>query len=125
VNLRDLTTVSVRTARVDGRLLGRLPAAPDVVVLDPPRTGAGREVVAALARLRPRAICYVSCEPSALARDTATLAAFGYPLERLHAFDVFPMTAHVECVGLFARGSDVPDVRGAPSPRGGTKYSAD
>jgi len=72
----------------------------DLVVLDPPRKGAGGEVVASVAGLRPRAIAYVACEPSALARDLRTFAEHGYRLASLRAFDLFPMTAHVECVAL-------------------------
>jgi tRNA/tmRNA/rRNA uracil-C5-methylase (TrmA/RlmC/RlmD family) len=72
-----------------------------VVVLDPPRTGAGRGVVGQVAALRPRAVAYVACDPAALARDTAHLRDGGYRLNRLRAFDAFPMTHHVECVALF------------------------
>ena len=75
-----------------------MPTAADVVVLDPPRTGAGRGVCAEIAALRPRVIVYVACDPAALARDTAYLAELGLPAGRLRAFDAFPMTHHVECV---------------------------
>ncbi|MFF5323965.1 class I SAM-dependent RNA methyltransferase [Janibacter hoylei] len=78
-----------------------LPPSADVVVLDPPRTGAGRGVVAALTSLRPRRLVYVACDPAALARDTAYLAELGYELTALRAFDAFPMTHHVECVATF------------------------
>lgn len=74
----------------------------DLVVLDPPREGAGRSVVEAVARRRPRAVAYVACDPAALARDVAYFAEHGYALERLDAFDLFPMTHHVECVALLA-----------------------
>ena len=76
----------------------------DLVVLDPPRTGAGPALCRELAALVPRAICYVACDPAALARDTAALAETGYTLRELRAYDLFPMTAHVECVALFTRG---------------------
>ncbi|GIJ69542.1 class I SAM-dependent RNA methyltransferase [Virgisporangium ochraceum] len=75
----------------------------DVVVLDPPRSGAGRAVVEEVARRRPRAVAYVACDPAAFARDVATFAEHGYDLAELRAFDAFPMTHHVECVGLFTR----------------------
>lgn len=78
-----------------------LPPSAHVVVLDPPRTGAGRGVVAALTSLRPRRLVYVACDPAALARDTAYLADLGYELTALRAFDAFPMTHHVECVATF------------------------
>ena len=82
-----------------------LPLRADLVVLDPPRTGAGRDVAAQVAALGARAIAYVACDPSALARDTAFLAAAGYRLAGLRAFDAFPMTHHVECIALFDRTS--------------------
>jgi tRNA/tmRNA/rRNA uracil-C5-methylase (TrmA/RlmC/RlmD family) len=74
----------------------------DVVVLDPPRSGAGREVVEAIAARRPRAVAYVACDPAAFARDVASFAELGYRLTQVRAFDAFPMTHHVECVGLFS-----------------------
>ena len=70
----------------------------EVVVLDPPRAGAGRAVVTGIAGLRPRVIAYVACDPAALARDLAYFAELGYELDTLRAFDLFPMTQHVECV---------------------------
>jgi tRNA/tmRNA/rRNA uracil-C5-methylase (TrmA/RlmC/RlmD family) len=82
-----------------------LPLRADLVVLDPPRTGAGRGVVTQVAALGPRAVAYVACDPSALARDTAFLAGAGYGLRDLRAFDAFPMTHHVECIALFVRVS--------------------
>ncbi len=72
----------------------------DTVVLDPPRTGAKRAVVEAVAARRPRAVAYVACDPAALARDLAYFAGRGYELRDLRAFDLFPMTHHVECVAL-------------------------
>jgi tRNA/tmRNA/rRNA uracil-C5-methylase (TrmA/RlmC/RlmD family) len=75
----------------------------DVVVLDPPRSGAGRAVVEEVSRRRPRAVAYVACDPAAFARDVATFADQGYALTRVRAFDAFPMTHHVECIGLFER----------------------
>jgi tRNA/tmRNA/rRNA uracil-C5-methylase (TrmA/RlmC/RlmD family) len=71
---------------------------PATVVLDPPRSGAGRTVMRQLARLAPARIVYVACDPVAMARDLAEARAGGYRLARLRAFDLFPMTAHVECV---------------------------
>ncbi|MXG88598.1 TRAM domain-containing protein [Nocardioides flavescens] len=84
-----------------GEVLAGLPADPvDLVVLDPPREGARRAVVEAVAARRPRAAAYVACDPAALARDLAIFAEHGYRLERLRALDLFPMTHHVECVAL-------------------------
>jgi tRNA/tmRNA/rRNA uracil-C5-methylase (TrmA/RlmC/RlmD family) len=72
----------------------------DLVVLDPPREGARKAVVDRVVDRSPRAVAYVACDPAALARDVATFAAHGYRLHELRAFDLFPMTAHVECVAL-------------------------
>jgi tRNA/tmRNA/rRNA uracil-C5-methylase (TrmA/RlmC/RlmD family) len=69
-------------------------------VLDPPREGAKRTVVEAIAALSPRAVAYVACDPAALARDIAWFRDAGYTLADLRAFDLFPMTHHVECVAL-------------------------
>ncbi len=85
-----------------------LPPTADVVVLDPPRTGAGRGVCDQVAALGARALAYVACDPAALARDTAYLRDRGYELRALRAFDAFPMTHHVECIALFTPG-DVDD----------------
>ena len=85
-------------------VLAAIPAAPvDLVVLDPPREGARRPVVEAVVARAPRAVAYVACDPAALARDVAIFAEHGYALKRLRAFDLFPMTHHVECVALLAR----------------------
>ena len=74
---------------------------PDVVVLDPPRTGAGEQIIADLVALRPAAIVYVACDVAALARDTRHLASGGYGLRRAAPLDLFPMTHHVEVVATF------------------------
>ncbi len=68
------------------------------IVLDPPRTGAGREVVEALVARRPAAIAYVSCDPPTLGRDLALFAARGYRPDAVHLFDQFPKTFHMETV---------------------------
>lgn len=68
------------------------------IVLDPPRSGAGREVVERIAALQPAQVVYVACDPVALARDVATFADLGYRLEALRAVDLFPHTHHLEAV---------------------------
>ena len=75
----------------------------DLVVLDPPRTGAKRTVVEQVVARRPRAVAYVACDPAALARDVAILGEHGYRVSAVRAFDLFPMTHHVECVALLER----------------------
>jgi tRNA/tmRNA/rRNA uracil-C5-methylase (TrmA/RlmC/RlmD family) len=75
----------------------------DLVILDPPREGARRTVVEQIVARNPRAIAYVACDPAALARDLASFAEVGYELRELRAFDLFPMTHHVECVALLTK----------------------
>ncbi|MFI5931102.1 class I SAM-dependent RNA methyltransferase [Actinoplanes sp. NPDC051494] len=100
-NLADLPGVEVVAAKVDVAFTRRRIAGPvDLVVLDPPRTGAGGKVVRALVEAAPRAIAYVACDPAALARDLKTFAGLGWEVAELRAFDCFPMTQHVECVAL-------------------------
>jgi tRNA/tmRNA/rRNA uracil-C5-methylase (TrmA/RlmC/RlmD family) len=103
-NLAALPQAEVWQGEVDAdglaELLDGLGSRPDVVVLDPPRAGAGRAVSTLLAGTGARAVVYVACDPAALARDVATFAAAGYRLAAVRAFDAFPMTAHVECVAL-------------------------
>lgn len=85
------------------RSLGRLPRRTNVVVLDPPRRGAGRKVVEAVAATSPRAIAHVACDPAALARDLKLFAEQGYRPRTIQAFDLFPMTHHVEAVAILER----------------------
>ncbi|TGN65585.1 class I SAM-dependent RNA methyltransferase [Nocardioides eburneiflavus] len=75
----------------------------DLVVLDPPREGAKRAVVEQVVDRRPRAVAYVACDPAALGRDVAIFAEHDYELTAIRAFDLFPMTHHVECVALLTR----------------------
>ena len=76
---------------------------PDLIVLDPPRSGAGREVCALLARIGAPTLIYVSCSPEALPADLQVLAASGYTLAELHLFDLFPQTNHIETVAILTR----------------------
>ena len=73
------------------------------VVLDPPRSGAGRDVVDAISSLSPAQVVYVACDPVALARDLAFFAGHGYALRGMRAFDLFPNTHHVEAVATLTR----------------------
>jgi 23S rRNA (uracil1939-C5)-methyltransferase len=76
---------------------------PELVVLDPPRTGAGKAVIRSLVELGAPRVRYVSCDPATLARDVAPLLAAGYHIEEAHLFDLFPETFHIESVMLLAR----------------------
>ena len=100
-NFASIANVKVHTGDV-AKLLPRFAKA-DVIVLDPPREGAGREVVAAMVALKTRAIIYVACDPAALARDTTYLSSAGYEIAKVRAFDLFPMTHHIETVALFTQ----------------------
>ena len=102
-NLGALPTVRVERGRVDHVLRRLRLRRADLVVLDPPRSGAGKAVVDLLSRVKARRIAYVACDPAALARDLRWFAERGYELVDLRAFDLFPMTQHVECVALLGR----------------------
>lgn len=120
-NLAEWVGARAETARVD-RFVSRLAAeatdrerdrlARGVTVLDPPRSGAGRAVVEAVAAVGPSAVVYVACDPVALARDVATFRDEGYELRGVAAYDLFPHSHHVEAVATFAR------VSGAAASRG-------
>ena len=100
-NFSQYKNITVATGDV-AKLLPRITSA-DVVVLDPPREGAGKDVISQITAFNPRAIVYVACDPAALARDTAYLQDHSYSLAGLRAFDLFPMTHHIECVALYER----------------------
>lgn len=100
-SLHDLAVVRIHHAPVDRWLGAAAPRRCDLVVLDPPRAGAGGAVLRRAVRLRPRRLVYVACDPAALARDVAALSELGWRLGGLRAFDAFPMTHHVECVAWF------------------------
>jgi 23S rRNA (uracil1939-C5)-methyltransferase len=76
---------------------------PDLIVLDPPRAGAGKAVIRSLLELGAPRVRYVACDPATLARDLALLLAAGYHVEEAHLFDLFPQTFHIESVMLLAR----------------------
>ena len=75
----------------------------DVVVVDPPRSGCDRIVLETFARMQPKRIVYVSCNPASLARDIAVLDELGYRAEQVQPVDMFPQTSHVESVALLRR----------------------
>jgi 23S rRNA (uracil1939-C5)-methyltransferase len=115
VNGIDATRCRFVAARVEDAI-GRLPAAPDVVILDPPRGGCERRVLQhVLERLRPPCVIYVSCNPAALASDLVTARAIGYRAARVQPVDMFPHTPHIEAVAVLL---PVPgDQRQATTPR--------
>jgi tRNA/tmRNA/rRNA uracil-C5-methylase (TrmA/RlmC/RlmD family) len=102
-NLADFERVRVEHGKVEQVLPRTGITEADLVVLDPPRSGAGKSTVRLLTALTPRAIAYVACDPAALSRDLTYFAADGYHPTSLRAFDLFPMTHHVECVAILER----------------------
>ena len=76
----------------------------DVALVDPPRAGCHPRALAELKALGPRALVYVSCDPSTLARDLQMICSDGYRLVSVQPVDMFPFTSHIECVALCERG---------------------
>ncbi|MCY0929152.1 TRAM domain-containing protein [Streptomyces sp. H27-H1] len=99
-NLADFPRVRIEQGKVDQILPKTGITECDLVVLDPPRAGAGKQTVRQIAALTPRRIAYVACDPAALARDLGYFQENGYKVRTLRAFDLFPMTHHVECVAI-------------------------
>lgn len=102
-NSHDRPNIELHHGEVARVLAGTIDADSDVihadaVVLDPPRSGAGRKVIASIAELRPERIVYVACDPAALARDAEDLFGQGFRPVSLQLFDLFPQTRHVEAV---------------------------
>ncbi|QGV78058.1 class I SAM-dependent RNA methyltransferase [Streptomyces ficellus] len=107
-NLQHFDRVRIEQGKVEQALPRTGITDVDLIVLDPPRAGAGKQTVRHLAALSARRIAYVACDPAALARDVAYFAEAGYRVRTLRAFDLFPMTHHVECVAILepaAKGS--------------------
>ncbi|WP_264076764.1 class I SAM-dependent RNA methyltransferase [Mycolicibacterium houstonense] len=100
--LADLPWVSVVTDSVR-RALAAESGRPDIAVLDPPRTGAGRDVIDALAATEVRRIIHIGCEAASFARDVGLYLRHGYTVEELRVFDSFPLTHHVECIAVLTR----------------------
>ncbi|RDH75217.1 class I SAM-dependent RNA methyltransferase [Mycolicibacterium moriokaense] len=100
--LADLANVSVVTDSVR-RALAAQPKGADVAVLDPPRSGAGREVIDMLAAAAVPRIIHIGCEAASFARDIGLYLAHGYRVEQLRVFDSFPLTHHIESVAVLTR----------------------
>jgi len=102
VALDDLPQVQVITDSVRRALIAQRSSA-DVVVLDPPRAGAGREVIDLLAAAEVPRVVHIGCEAASFARDIGLYLSHGYAVENLKVFDAFPLTHHTECVALLTR----------------------
>ncbi len=100
--LADLPQIEILTDSVR-RALGAARGGADIAVLDPPRAGAGREVIDLLAAAAVPRVIHVGCEAAAFARDIGLYRTRGYTVEQIRVFDSFPLTHHVECVALLSR----------------------
>ncbi|MFJ7130555.1 class I SAM-dependent RNA methyltransferase [Streptomyces sp. NPDC098101] len=99
-NLQHFDRVRIEQGKVESVLPRTGITEVDLIVLDPPRAGAGKQTVHHLTTLGARRIAYVACDPAALARDLGYFRERGYRVRTLRAFDLFPMTHHVECVAI-------------------------
>ncbi|WP_373199738.1 class I SAM-dependent RNA methyltransferase [Mycobacterium marinum] len=102
VALADLPQVEVVTDSVR-RVLAAQDGGADIAVLDPPRSGAGREVIDLLADAGVRRVVHIGCEAASFARDLGLYRGHGYGVDAIKVFDAFPLTHHVECVALLTR----------------------
>jgi tRNA/tmRNA/rRNA uracil-C5-methylase (TrmA/RlmC/RlmD family) len=100
--LAELAQVSVITDSVRRALTAQRRGA-DVAVLDPPRAGAGREVIDLLAAAEVPRVVHIGCEAASFARDIGLYRQHGYAVEKVAVFDSFPLTHHIECVALLTR----------------------
>jgi len=105
-NAETLNGVRVARQPVETVLATRPEQRPDVIILDPPRTGVSPSALTGVLAWRAPRLVYVSCDPATLARDAGRLTQAGYVLESISAFDLFPNTAHIEAVGVFSRSAD-------------------
>jgi 23S rRNA (uracil1939-C5)-methyltransferase len=102
-NQNNITTLEGTLERLLGQLYYRRERI-DLALVDPPRAGCHPKALQALQSLAPRVICYVSCDPSTLARDIATFCGSErYRLVAAQPIDMFPQTYHIECIALLAR----------------------
>jgi 23S rRNA (uracil1939-C5)-methyltransferase len=97
-NLRGTTGSAVRASAVDFIRRNSKAERPDLIVVDPPRTGLDTEITALLAGIAAPELVYVSCDPATLARDLRALIASGYSIQSLTLVDLFPQTFHLESV---------------------------
>ena len=93
-------------------------SSPDVIIIDPPRSGCSLQTLESLGRLSPKMIVYVSCDPWTLARDTKILCNRGFALDEIQPVDLFPQTHHVESIAIFSfQHNDLPFILASQSPR--------
>jgi 23S rRNA (uracil1939-C5)-methyltransferase len=105
-NLRGANAKAVRSTTLDFLRRESKAAAtnpPDLIVVDPPRAGLGKDITGLLARIAAREIVYISCDPATLARDLRPLLNSGYTARHMHLIDLFPQTFHLETVTVLDR----------------------
>lgn len=101
-NLDEFNNVELYEAMAE-QVLPQLDEQPDIVLVDPPRAGLAKVVLAAILAMQPSFIVYVSCDPATLARDAKRLVQGGYSLLQITAFDLFPQTYHIESISLWQK----------------------
>jgi tRNA/tmRNA/rRNA uracil-C5-methylase (TrmA/RlmC/RlmD family) len=106
--LSDLPQVTVANGSVRQVLTG-LRERPDLAVLDPPRSGAGKEVIKLLADAGAPRVIHIGCEVASFARDVGLYRQHGFAVQELRVFDAFPLTHHVECVAVLTAGASRQD----------------
>ena len=106
--LSDLPQVQVVNGSVR-KVLSGLRERPDVVVLDPPRKGVGKEVIKLLSDAGTPRVIHFGCEVASFARDVGLYREHGFAVEELRVFDAFPLTHHVECVAILTAGASQQD----------------
>jgi 23S rRNA (uracil1939-C5)-methyltransferase len=102
INLDEFDNVELYQAPVE-IVVNNLKVHPNVIILDPPRAGVDRKVLDSLVSMKADTIVYVSCDPATMARDARRLAKWGYHLDKITPFDMFPQTYHLESVGFWKR----------------------
>jgi 23S rRNA (uracil1939-C5)-methyltransferase len=100
-NLNEFENVELFEGRAE-EVLKSLEFKPDVILVDPPRSGLDRHVLDAVVELQPKYLAYVSCDPATLARDSKRLISKGYNLKQITPVDMFPQTYHIESISLWA-----------------------
>jgi 23S rRNA (uracil1939-C5)-methyltransferase len=102
-NLKHTSGIPVRATTLDFLRRDHTNDHPDLIVMDPPRTGVGAEVCALLAKIAAPSLVYVSCDPATLARDLRALTGSGYEVQSITLADLFPQTFHLETVAVLRR----------------------
>jgi 23S rRNA (uracil1939-C5)-methyltransferase len=102
VNLDAYDSIELYEATAEA-VLPNLDVKPDIVLVDPPRSGIAPRALNALVELNPPLIVYISCDPATLSRDIRRFSAAGYQLAQVTPFDMFPQTYHVECIAVIQK----------------------